>query len=231
VRRKLLIVEDEADARELLRVYFEAKGYEIVMASDGVEALERFKESEPDVVLLDIMLPRLDGWSVLEAIRAKSRVPVIFVTARDSTEDVIKGLSLGGDDYIAKPFEPRELEARIQAVLRRAQGLGDEEIQAGPLRIDDRAKTVTLRSRPVQLSPKEYELLKLLACDPGRVFSDEEIIARLWPTDSHATSNDVKQYIHLLRQKIEEDPQHPMLILTVKGFGYRLQGETDASPS
>lgn len=225
MRLKLLIVEDEADARELLRVYFEAKGYEIVMAADGVEALETFKESEPDVVLLDIMLPRLDGWSVLEAIRAQSRVPIVFVTARDSTDDVIKGLSLGGDDYITKPFEPRELEARIRAVLRRAQGRGDEEIRVGLLRIDDRAKTVTLHDRPVQLSPKEYELLKLLACDSGRVFSDGEIIARLWPTDSHATSNDVKQYIHLLRQKIEEDPQRPALILTVKGFGYRLQGE------
>jgi len=230
VSLRLLIVEDEADARELLRVYFEAKGYEVVTATDGVEALERFQQTKPDVVLLDIMLPRLDGWNVLEAIRAQSRTPIIFVTARDSTEDVIKGLSLGGDDYVTKPFEPRELEARLQAVLRRTAGLGAEEIEVGPLRIDDRTKTITLRGKPVQLSPKEYELLKLLASDPGRVFSDEEIIARLWPPESHATSNDVKQYIHLLRQKIEEDPHRPTLILTVKGFGYRLCGGEESSP-
>jgi len=220
---KLLVVEDEADALELLRVYFEARGYEVITARDGVEALERFKSTQPDVVLLDIMLPRLDGWSVLEAIRAQSRVPVIFLTARDSTDDIIKGLSLGGDDYLTKPFEPRELEARIQAVIRRVEERSRaQEIEVGPLRIDDRAKVVTLHGKPINLSPKEYELLKLLASDPGRVFSDEEIIARLWPQGTHATSNDVKQYIHLLRSKIEDDPQHPRLILTVKGFGYKL---------
>ncbi len=220
---RLLIVEDEADARELLKVYFEAKGYDVISAGDGVEALERFKSATPDVVLLDIMLPRLDGWSVLEAIRARSRVPVIFLTARDSSDDVIKGLSLGGDDYLTKPFEPRELEARIQAVLRRTQeGVNKGELQMGALRIDDRAKLVTLKGQEVPLSPKEYELLKLLAAEPGRVFSDEEIITRLWPQGSHATSNDVKQYIHLLRSKLEEDPQHPRRVQTVKGFGYRI---------
>ncbi len=229
MKLRLLIVEDEADALELLRVYFEAKGYEVIPAQDGVEALEKFRSARPDVVLLDIMLPRLDGWSVLEAIRAQSRVPVIFLTARDSTDDIIKGLSLGGDDYLTKPFEPRELEARIQAVLRRTQPEAAQEIRVGPLYIDDRAKTVTFNGKPIKLSPKEYELLKLLACDPGRVFSDEEIIARLWPPGSHATSNDVKQYIHLLRSKIEQNPQQPQLILTVKGFGYKLVAPPDES--
>lgn len=220
---KLLIIEDEADARELLKVYFEAKGHEVVSASDGVEALERFKSATPDLVLLDIMLPRLDGWSVLEAIRAQSRVPVIFLTARDSTDDVIKGLSLGGDDYLTKPFEPRELEARIQAIVRRLQKSSRaHEFELGALRIDDRAKIVTLQGKEVQLSPKEYELLKLLVTEPGRVFSDDDIITQLWPQGSHATSNDVKQYIHLLRSKLEEDPQRPRRIQTIKGFGYKL---------
>jgi DNA-binding response OmpR family regulator len=220
---KLFIIEDEADARELLKVYFEAKGHEVITACDGVDALERFKNAAPDLVLLDIMLPRLDGWSVLEAIRAQSRVPVIFLTARDSTDDVIKGLSLGGDDYLTKPFEPRELEARIQAVLRRVQERASaKDLQVGALHVDDRTKVVRLRGKEVQLSPKEYELLQLLACEPGRVFSDAEIIAHLWPTGGHATANDVKQYIHLLRSKIEEDPQHPRRIQTVKGFGYKL---------
>ena len=222
---RLLIVEDDADARELLKIYLEAKGHQVVMANDGVEALEKFKSSCPEVVLLDIMLPRLDGWSVLEAIRAQSHVPVIFLTALDSTDDVIKGLSLGGDDYLTKPFEPRELEARIQAVLRRVSAKMDlHGIQVGSLSIDDRAKVVTLEGKPVQLSPKEYELLQLLAIEPGRVFSDAELIIRLWPQGSRATSNDVKQYIHLLRNKIEEEPQHPRWIQTVKGFGYKLAG-------
>lgn len=219
---KLLIVEDEADALELLKVYFEAKGHQVTPAADGVEALECFKQEPPDMVLLDVMLPRLDGWSVLEAIRAQSAVPVIFLTARDSAEDAIKGLSLGGDDYLTKPFEPRELEARIEAVLRRLQETQPVIYNANGLRIDDRSKTVCLNNEPVHLAPKEYELLKLLCSDPGRVFSDDEIIEKLWSPNSMATSNDVKQYVHLLRQKIEKEPHTPELILTVKGFGYKI---------
>lgn len=220
---KLLIVEDDADALALLKVYFDAKGHQVAVAVDGVEALERFKKDPPDMVLLDVMLPRLDGWSVLEAIRAKSPVPVIFLTARDSAEDAIKGLSLGGDDYLTKPFEPRELEARMEAVLRRLKEPDQPAAyRANGLHIDDRSKTVSLNERPVHLAPKEYELLKLLCGDPGRVFSDEQIIERLWPPDSMATSNDVKQYIHLLRHKVEKDPHAPTIILTVKGFGYKL---------
>jgi len=220
---KLLIVEDEADALELLKVYFEAKGHQVTVAADGVEALERFKQDPPDMVLLDVMLPRLDGWSVLEAIRVQSMVPVIFLTARDSAEDAIKGLSLGGDDYLTKPFEPRELEARMEAVLRRLKDpTQPAAYHANGVHIDDRSKTVFLHDRSIHLAPKEYELLKLLCSDPGRVFSDEQIIERLWPPDSLATSNDVKQYIHLLRQKVEKDPHAPQIILTVKGFGYKL---------
>lgn len=150
-------------------------------------------------------------------------VPVIFLTARDSADDAIKGLSLGGDDYLTKPFEPRELEARMHAVMRRlnAQDVPDE-LQVGALHIDDRTKTVNLNGKAIHLAPKEFELLKLLASDAGRVFSDQEIVESLWPPESLATSNDVKQYVHLLRHKIEHHPQRPSLILTVKGFGYKL---------
>ncbi len=220
---KLLVIEDESDALELLQTYFEAIGHEVVTATNGVDALTRFKQATPDIVLLDVMLPRLDGWSVLEAIRAQSQVPVIFLTACDSTDDAIKGLSLGGDDYLTKPFEPRELEARMTAVLRRLQTPPPpEEVRVGNLHIDDRTKTVDWNGDQIHLAPKEFELLKLLAADPGRVLSDKEIIHHLWPPDSAATANDVKQYIHLLRNKIEPNLQCPSLILTVKGFGYRL---------
>lgn len=220
---KLLIVEDEEDALEMLNVYFSAKGYEIVNALDGVEALDLFAKTDPDVVLLDVMIPRLNGWNVLEGIRAQSNTPVILITARDGTDDVIRGLTLGGDDYMTKPFEPRELEARIQAIFRRNQeNQVVKEIEVGDLEINDREKKVVLKGKTLNLSPKEYDLLKLLASEPGRVFSDNEIIAELWPSSSHATANDVKQYIHLLRNKVEDDPHKPVFVVTIKGFGYKL---------
>lgn len=220
---KVLIIEDEADTQQLLKSYFLSKEYEVVCAGDGLTALDLFRDESPDFVLLDVRIPHLDGWGVLENIRSQSKVPVIMLTAMDSVDDVVKGLTLGADDYLRKPFQFSELDARIQSVLRRLQHeSGDEILSAGPCRIDDRAKTVTLNGAPVSLSPKEYDLLKLLVLDPGRVFSNQEIIARIWPSSHRANANDVKQYIHLLRNKIEEDPSKPSRIETVKGFGYRL---------
>jgi DNA-binding response OmpR family regulator len=186
---KVLVVEDDTDISNVLRFYFEAKGHEVVTARDGLEALERVKCQDLDLMLLDVMLPKLDGWAVLEAVRARCSLPVILLTALGHTEDIVKGLSLGADDYLRKPFEIRELEARIHSVMR--------------------------------LTPKEYELLKLLAREPGRVFTNEEIINCLWD-GGRATSTDVKQYIYHLRNKIERDPQDPQLIQNIKGFGYKL---------
>jgi two-component system response regulator MtrA len=175
-----------------------------------------------DLMLLDVMLPKLDGWAVLEAVRANSSLPVILLTALGNTEDIVKGLSLGADDYLRKPFEIRELEARIHSVTRRLeQASGSSLIECAHIRIDDRAKVVTVDAEPVALTPKEYELLKLLARAPGRVFTNEEIIDCLWD-GGRATSTDVKQYIYHLRNKIERDPQAPQLIQNVKGFGYKL---------
>jgi two-component system OmpR family response regulator len=220
---RVLIVEDEADTLQLMTVYFEAKGHVVMTARDGVEALETFRAASPELVLLDIRIPRLDGWKVLEAIRFQSKVPVMLLTALDSAEDAVRGLDLGADDYLRKPFQLSELESRIQALFRRIGGDANHPvIQAGPFLIDDRAKAVTLQGEPIPLSPKEYELLKLLAADPGRVFSNQEIIAKIWPEPSRANVNDVKQYIHLLRSKICEDPSRPRWLETVKGFGYKL---------
>ncbi|MGY4706251.1 response regulator [Candidatus Bipolaricaulota sp. J31] len=219
---RILIVEDDPDSLEMLQVYLESRGHEVIAARDGVEALRRFRESKPDLILLDIMMPRMDGWDVLATIRGESDVPIIMVTARDSTEDLVRGLSAGVDDYVTKPFKLREVEARIEAVMRRYRSQDKEVLRVGELVIDDRRKEVRLRDRVINLSPKEYELLKLLASDPGRVFSDQEILRRVWPEGSLASSNDVKRYIHLLRQKLGDDPKNPKLILTVRGFGYRL---------
>ncbi len=219
----VLLVEDDPQILELLKTYFEAKGYRVSTATDGVEALERFRALAPDLILLDIGLPRLDGWGVLEALRSTNdTVPVIVLTARDDSEDVVKGLSLGADDYLRKPFQVRELDARIQAILRRIEkGTPTDILQAGVIVLDDRTKQVTVAGEAVALSPKEYELLKLLASDPGRVFSNEEIIVRLWPGSTRADASDVKQYVHLLRGKLEK-PGAATCIETIKGFGYKL---------
>jgi DNA-binding response OmpR family regulator len=161
---------------------------------------------------------------VLDTIRKSSDVPVIMVTVKDSTEEVIRGFQLGVDDYITKPFDLREVEARIEAVMRRnrAHQTKNIKIKAGDILIDDEKKEVYIKERKVELSPKEYDLLKLLASRPGKVFSHKEILERIWPQSSFASSEDVKKYVYLLRNKIEEDPENPLLILTVRGFGYKL---------
>jgi DNA-binding response OmpR family regulator len=218
-----LVVEDEPEILQLLQAYFEAKGLEVYTAADGVEGLERFREVDPDLMILDVVMPRLDGWAVLEAVRSQSSIPVILLTALEGTEEAVKGLTMGADDYLRKPFEIRELDARIGAVLRRLETSGEGLVlKAGPIEIDDRTKQVLVGREAVALSPKEYELLKLLAQDPGRVFSSEEILARVW-TDSHrANASDVKQYIHLLRNKLKRHSPDAARIENIKGFGYTL---------
>jgi len=217
---KILIADDDPDAREILKTYLKAKGHEMITAADGMEAVKKFSELKPDLVLLDIMMPKLDGWEVLDYIRAQGATPVLMITAKDATDDVVKALAAGADDYIVKPFKLREVEARIKAVMRRFGPAA--ALKAGELEINDARKSVKLRGKIVKLSPKEYELLKLLASEPGRVFSDREIIKNIWPEGSLASSSDVKRYIYLLRRKIEQNPKKPRLIQTVPGFGYKL---------
>ncbi|MGB5472841.1 MAG: response regulator transcription factor [Gammaproteobacteria bacterium] len=219
---KVLVIEDDADISNMLTYYFDAKGHEVMNAHDGLDALRQFKDQNPDLILLDIMLPKLDGWAVLEAVRAQSKVPVILLTALGDTEDVVKGLSLGADDYLRKPFEIRELEARIISIARRLEQPPPDLIKCGNITINDRSKTVTIDNKEVSLSPKEYDLLKLLASDPGRVFTNAEIVDHIWEGHDRATSIDVKQCIYHLRNRIEHEPQSPQLIQNVKGFGYKL---------
>jgi DNA-binding response OmpR family regulator len=220
---KVLLIEDDPQILSLLRAYFEAKGDSVRSERDGVDGLKAFTDETPDLVLLDIGLPRLDGWGVLEAIRATDKVPVVLLTALDDTESVVKGLAMGADDYLAKPFDVRELDARVQAVMRRLNvDGGSDHIEVGRIHIDDRSKTVTVGDVRLALSPKEYCLLKLLASEPGRVFSSDEIIAQLWPDSHRAAASDVKQYVHLLRGKLDKTRQLSDPIENIKGFGYRL---------
>ncbi len=223
----ILVVEDDARSRELLVRYLSAKGHAVAIAEDGSRALESVAASEPDLMLLDGNLPVMDGWAVLESLRKFSRVPVIMVTVRDAARDKLAGLGLGADDYVTKPFDLRELEARIQAVMRRylAQAATAGVIRSGEVVADDDRKEVTIRGKPVSLSPREYEVLRLLVSRPGKVFSSAEILAAAWPDRESATVEDVKKYIHMLRGKIERDPAKPRIIVTVRGFGYRLSAE------
>ncbi len=222
---RVLLIEDDTPVQELLRTYFEAKGHTVSAAADGVEGLKAFNAGAPELVLLDVGLPRLDGWAVLEAIRGSSAVPVVLLTALDDTEDVVRGLAMGADDYLTKPFDVRELDARVQAILRRLDAQETRaSLDVGDIHIDDRSKTVTVGDSSLALSPKEYKLLRLLASEPGRVFSSEEIIAHLWPDSDRAAANDVKQYIHLLRNKLYRTSDVGTPIENIKGFGYRLNG-------
>ena len=222
---RVLLIEDDVPVRELLGAYFKAKGHAVSTAADGVEGLKAFNAGLPELVLLDVGLPELDGWAVLEAIRASSAVPVVLLTALDDTEDVVRGLAMGADDYLTKPFDVRELDARVQAILRRLETPAMcAKLDVGDIHIDDRSKTVTVGESSLSLSPKEYTLLKLLASEPGRVFSSDEIIAHLWPDSDRAAANDVKQYIHLLRSKLYRSADIRDSIENIKGFGYRLNG-------
>lgn len=219
---KILIAEDEQDTAQLLSAFFRGKGYDVVMVEDGISAVRAFRDEVPDLVLLDIRMPGLNGWEVLEKLRQEADIPVIVISALDTSADAVKGLGLGADDYLRKPFDLDELAARVDAVLRRIDVHHVPELtRAGPVVIDDRAKTVTVSGSPISLSPREYHLLKLLAGTPERVFNHQEIIKEVWPTENRADTSDVKQYIHLLRSKIEQDPSRPTLIQTVKGFGYK----------
>lgn len=221
---KILVAEDDPGARQLLKKFLTARSFEVIDAPDGSAALYRFAAADPDLVLLDINMPGLDGWSVLRQIRSMSDVPVIMLTVRDDARDKVRGLTEGADDYVTKPFDLAEIEARIHAVMRRVGATSAPAWrQVGALTIDDEAKEVRVNGEPVRLSPTEYRLMCVLASRPGKVFSNEDIIEAVWPDQSDVkTAEDVKQYIYLLRNKIEPHPEQPSLIQTVRGFGYKL---------
>ncbi len=218
---KILVVEDDARSRDLLVKYLAAKGHTVTPAEDGNVALTAVVAVEPDLILLDANLPHIDGWGVLDAVRKFSQVPVIMVTVNNAATDKVAGLDLGADDYITKPFDLRELDARVQAVMRRYRAAFPAVIRTAEFELNVERKEVVVRGRPVALSPKEFELLRLLASKPGKVFSTDEIVTAVWRHRDAAAAEDVKKYIHMLRNKIERDPTDPKIIVTARGFGYR----------
>jgi DNA-binding response OmpR family regulator len=226
----ILLVDDEDSIQTLLTYPLERDGYRVVQARDGEEALRRFDQDHFDLVVLDIMLPKLDGLEVCKRLRSTSTVPIIMLTARGEELDKVLGLELGADDYITKPFSIREFRSRIRALLRRAASPHldrdrDQVIERDELRIDVPRRTVTVRGQQVQLTFIEFEMLTLLASSPGVVFSRRELLERLRGSADYREPRTIDVHVRHLREKIERDPANPELILTVRGAGYRFRPE------
>ena len=224
----ILLVDDEDSIQTLLTYPLERDGYRVVQARDGEEALRRFSEEDFDLVVLDIMLPRVDGLEVCRRMRADSTVPIIMLTARDDELDKVLGLELGADDYITKPFSIREFRSRIRALLRRAAtphqaGRREEILERGELRIDVPRRTVEVRGAPVAMTYVEFELLATLASEPGVVFSRRQLLERIRGSADYREPRTIDVHVRHLREKLERDAREPELILTVRGAGYRLR--------
>ena len=224
----ILLVDDEDSVRKVLAFPLERDGFAVVQAADGEEALEKFAAQTIDLVVLDIMLPRLDGLEVCKRLRATSTVPIIMLTARDDELDKVIGLELGADDYITKPFSIREFRSRVRALLRRAAAprtpSPDEElISADGLVIDVAKRTVNVGDKPVQLTYVEFELLRTLASHPGRVYTRQMLLESLWGGSDYREPRTIDVHVRHLREKLEDDPREPEYILTVRGVGYRFK--------
>ncbi len=222
---KILVVDDEPAIMQTARAYLEREGYTVYTAADGPAGLKAARAWQPDLVVLDIMLPGLDGLEILRQLRQDSDVYVLMLTARADEADKIVGLTLGADDYLTKPFSPRELAARVKAILRRGRGANPKEpaLRFGRLRIDVEARQVRKDDQPIDLTSTEFDILHALARHPGRVLSREQLIEQVWGYDYYSDERVVDVHIGRLRKKIEDNPDEPALIITVRGAGYRFE--------
>jgi two-component system, OmpR family, response regulator RegX3 len=231
---KILLVEDERSIAEGLKISLESEGFQVAWAKDGTEALGAWERTRPDIIVLDLMLPGVSGTEVCRTIRARSDVPIIMLTARDTEVDRVVGLEIGADDYVTKPFSTRELIARIRAILRRAPlgsttTVADERpIEASGVRVDRSRHEVTVDGRPVELPPKEFELLAVLVEYAGRVLTRNQLIDEVWGSDYVGDTKTLDVHIRRLRGRIEDDPTEPERIRTVRGVGYRFADRDDA---
>lgn len=226
-KEKILVVDDERNIVELLKFNLEKEGYDVLTAYDGLEAVKLAREERPDLIVLDIMLPGQGGLEVCRQIRKELKTPIIMATAKGEEIDKILGLELGADDYITKPFSPRELLARIKAILRRTSVRQDEqdEIVIKDISINLAKHEVRVKGEQVDLKPKEFDLLKLLATNTGKVFTRDFLLEQLWGYDYLGDTRTVDVHIRRIRQKIEEDPATPKYLKTVHGIGYKFQYE------
>lgn len=230
---KILVVEDELTLQETLAYNLKNQGYIVETAGDGPGAIEKARESKPDLILLDIMLPGMDGFEVCRSIRREMTVPILMLTARDDEIDRVVGLEVGADDYLTKPFSMRELIARIKALLRRVRIMQEmnpnalnnhKQFRSENLIIDEGRREVLLNDQPLELKPKEYELLVFLARNKGSVLSREVILEKVWGWDYFGDSRTVDVHVRWLREKIEEKPAEPKRIITIRSAGYRFEG-------
>ena len=230
--RNILVVEDDRNISDLIRMYLEKEGFEVRSAYDGGKAVEEYDKQPPDMVLLDIMLPVVDGWGVCAHIREKGKTPIIMLTAKSDVGDRITGLEMGADDYLVKPFEMKELMARVKANIRRrsmeyasAQASGTANtVEANGLCLNPETYQVTKNGAPVDLTQKEYDLLSYLIRERGKVFSREDLMQRVWNYDYYGDMRTVDVTVRRLREKIEDDPGKPQYILTRRGVGYYFAG-------
>ena len=223
--KKVMVVDDDVKTVELVRLYLDRDGYQVLTAYNGLEALRLARESCPDLIVLDLMLPDIDGLEVCRTLRREFDIPIIMLTARTTDQDKLAGLDLGADDYVSKPFSPKELAARVRAVLRRLPGeRGPEEIKSGELSMDFMKHEAWLAGRPLNLTSVEFKLLGILAKEPGRVFSRASLIEEALGYDFEGFDRTIDVHILNLRRKLEPDPSHPKYIKTIYGVGYKFVG-------
>jgi DNA-binding response OmpR family regulator len=229
---RILLVDDEQAVQTLLTYPLRKDGYEVVPAHDGREALDRFAEQRFDLVVLDIMLPKIDGIEVCRRLRSRSQVPIIMLTAKDDEIDTVLGLEMGADDYITKPFSVREFRSRVKAALRRSlltgRAASEEPIVAGDLRIDPERRAVTVRRKQVRLTYVEFEILAALARSPGRVMTRDVLLEQVWGDSAYRDPRTIDVHIRHLREKVERDAKSPQYLLTVRGVGYRFRDSDGA---
>ena len=226
MKTKILLVDDDPNIRQLVNLYLKKEDYDVVLADRGDTALEKFKSDAPNLILLDLMLPGMDGWQVLREIRKTSNVPIIMLTAKDETFDKVLGLELGADDYVAKPFEPKELLARIKAVLRRFQPAAEpdsKELSYPGLTISLSQYKVPYRDKPLEMPPKELELLYFLASHPRTVFTREQLLEQVWGYEYYVDSRTVDVHVKRLREKLTDSLEFGWEIKTVWGVGYKFE--------
>jgi two-component system alkaline phosphatase synthesis response regulator PhoP len=223
--KKVLVVDDDVKTVELVKLYLERDGYQVLTAYDGIEALRSARKSRPDLIVLDLMLPDIDGFEVCRILRHESDVPIIMLTAKSTDQDKLTGLGLGADDYVTKPFSPKELAARVRAVLRRIPGERvPEEIRSGELSMNFIKHEAWFAGRPLDLTSVEFKLLGVLASEPGRVFSRTSLIEEALGYDFEGFDRTIDVHVLNLRRKLELDPSHPRYIKTVYGVGYKFVG-------
>lgn len=221
--QRILIAEDDADIRNLLSLYLKSEGYEVDLYENGALALEGARRQLPDLAILDIMMPQMDGYELTRALRELCDVPILILSARSQVNDKILGLNFGADDYIAKPFDPLEIVARVRALLRRASRMNASVLTVGDLTLDTASCSLTRGGRPVPLTPTEYRILSALMRSPGRIFTKVQLYEAVNGAYFESDDNTMMVHISKLRNKIEDDPKKPTHIITIKGLGYKLE--------